>query len=133
MSVPVQVGPPVSSGGPVPSLTAIELVVLEGVANGIGYQVLARRYGYTYKSIREVGRRVLSKLEAEDLPHAVFLACRAGILDGRPERHGDHAGFAAHVRRGEDPWACDKGCPEGERAYRREQKAARRAAKAAAA
>jgi hypothetical protein len=59
----------------------------------------------------------------------VFLAVQAGLLDPR-RRHGDHAGFAAHRYRGEEP--CEA-CWEGERAYRRERRAARRAAKSAAA
>jgi hypothetical protein len=45
----------------------------------------------------------------------VLLACHAGILDGRPRRHGDHAGYAAHVYRGEEP--CDA-CRAGELEYR---------------
>lgn len=68
---------------------------------------------------------VYVKIGAENLPNAVLLACRAGLLDGKPRRHGDHAGFAAHLYRGEDP--CDA-CWDGERAYRRGRKASRRAA-----
>jgi hypothetical protein len=65
----------------------------------------------------------MRKLGATNAPHAVHLAYQAGIF--RRERHGDHAGFTAHIRRGEDPWACTQGCPEGERTYRAERRHAR--------
>lgn len=123
MSAPVQVGPSPQGGGPTPSLSEVELAVLQGVANGRTYRTIAKQINYTYKSVKEVGVRVLRKLGAEDMPHAVFLACGAGILDPR-RRHGDHAGFAAHRYRGEKP--CEA-CWEGERAYRRERRAARNA------
>ncbi|MFD4912807.1 hypothetical protein ACFWNR_06245 [Streptomyces virginiae] len=69
----------------------------------------------------------MEKLDAENAAHAVFLACRAGLLDGRPQRHGDHAGYAAHKYRGEDPKDCRHGCWEGEQAYRAAQRAALKA------
>jgi hypothetical protein len=65
-----------------------------------------------------------------NITHAVLLACQAGLLDGKPRRHGDHAGFAAHQYRGEEP--CEA-CWAGERAYRRDRKAARKTAKTNAA
>jgi hypothetical protein len=89
---------------------------------------LAGRLRYSHVGIKKIGLRVLVKLDARDMAHAVLIACHAGLLDGRPRRHGDHAGFAAHIRRGEDPWACEA-CAEGERTYRRGRKAARRTAK----
>jgi hypothetical protein len=55
------------------------------------------------------------------LVHAVHLAYQAGLL--RRERHGDHAGFAAHRYRDEEP--CDE-CWAGERAYRAERRQRRR-------
>lgn len=114
---------PTGASGPLPALTDIEHTVLEGRANGLTYADIAARTHYSLIGIKKVGLRVLTKLGARDMAHAVLIACQAGVLDGRPQRHGDHAGFAAHVYRGEDPWACTKGCPEGERAYRRAQKA----------
>jgi hypothetical protein len=102
------------------------MVVLEGVANGLTYMALAGPLNYSYKGVKNVGARIIRKFAAQDMTHAVFLACRAGILDPR-RRHGDHAGFAAHRYRGEDP--CEQ-CWEGERAYRAERRAARKAAKA---
>jgi hypothetical protein len=90
---------------------------------------IAARMHYTYRSAKDVGSRVIEKLAAKDMTHAVFMAVQLGLLDPR-RRHGDHAGFAAHRYRGEEP--CEA-CWEGERAYRRGLRAARKAAKAHAA
>ena len=128
MTAPVQTAPPTSNGGPVPSLNPAELRVLEGRARGLTYMQLAARLNYTYSSTVNVGSRVIDKMGARDMAHAVFMAVQVGLLDPR-RRHGDHAGFAAHRYRREEP--CEE-CWEGERAYRREQKAARRAARATA-
>lgn len=112
---------------PGPDLTARELEVLRGVAAGRTYRQLAHDWGIAEITVRGYGHRLMAKLGANSIAHAVHLAHGEGLL--RRERHGDHAGFAAHVYRGEDPWACTEGCPEGERAYRAERRAARRAAK----
>lgn len=124
MSAPVQVGPSPSGGGPVPSLTDHEVRVLEFVALGHTHEQIARELVMTPKGVTPTVNRAVKKLGARNAPHAVLLACRAGLLDGRPQRHGDHAGFAAHRYRGEEP--CEE-CWEGERAYRRERRAARKA------
>ncbi|MFB7738286.1 response regulator transcription factor [Streptomyces sp. NPDC056112] len=130
MTAPVQVGPSPSGDGPVRPLTTLELAVLHHIADGLTYKQISEETGYTCHAIRKTSTRILRKLNARHQAHAVFLACRAGVLDGRPQRHGDHAGFVAHVRRGEEP--CEA-CWEGERAYRREYRAARKAANANAA
>ncbi|MEU9014305.1 helix-turn-helix transcriptional regulator [Streptomyces sp. NPDC048479] len=130
MTGPVLVGPSPSGGGPVPSLTAGELKVLVGVASGHTYEAIARANGNSQRTARNLGKSVLKKLGARSMPQAILLACRAGLLDGRPRRHGDHPGFAAHVYRGEDP--CEA-CCEGERAYRADRRAARKAVKSHAA
>lgn len=127
-TAPVMVGPSPQGGGPVPSLSQIEITVLEGVANGLTYRQIGKEIGYTFRGAADAGARAVHKLGANSLAHAVFLACLAGILDGRPRRHGDHAGFAAHVYRGEDPWVCEP-CAEGERAYRRGRRATRKTAR----
>jgi DNA-binding CsgD family transcriptional regulator len=114
------------SGLPQP-LAARELELLTRVAHGETYPQVAKDWGIEEISVRSTGWRVRQKLGASTITHAVFLACQAGIIDPK-RRHGDHAGFIAHQRRGEDPWACGLGCPEGERAYRRERRAARRLA-----
>lgn len=130
MTVSTVVGPSPSGGGPVPSLTENELTVLQRAAQGQTYAVIAHGMGFADKSVNKIAFRAARKLGASNITHAVFLACRAGLLDGRPRRHGDHAGFAAHQARGEDP--CEV-CWDGERAYRRDRKAARKTAKANAA
>lgn len=123
MTAPVQVGPSLSGSGPVPSLNSAERTVLEGRASGLTYMQLAARLHYTYSSTVNVGSRVIEKMGARDMAHAVYLAVVAGLLDPT-RRHGDHPGFMAHRRRGEEP--CEA-CWEGERAYRRDRRAARKA------
>lgn len=122
MSAPVQVGPSPSGGGPDPSLTVNELTVLERAANGDTYAAIGHDLGYAEKSVARLALRAARKLGANNITHAVYLAVRAGVLDPT-RRHGDHAGFAAHRYRGEEP--CEA-CWEGERAYRRERRAARK-------
>ncbi|MFF9287564.1 response regulator transcription factor [Streptomyces griseosporeus] len=121
MTAPVQTGPS-TNGGPSHPLTARELELLTRVANGESYPQLAKDWGVEPISVRTTGVRVMRKLGANTITHAVFLAVQAGLLDPR-RRHGDHAGFAAHRYRGEEP--CEA-CWEGERAYRRERRAARK-------
>lgn len=130
MTAPVQVGPSPVGGGPAVSLTANEYTVLQRAARGETYVAMGRDMGYAEKAINKMAFRMIHKLGASNITHAVFLACQAGLLDGKPRRHGDHAGFAAHVYRGEEP--CEE-CWEGERAYRRGRKTARKAARSHAA
>lgn len=124
MSAPVQVGPSPTSGGPVPSLSDVETRVLEGRANGLTNMAIASRTKYSYRGIEDAAMRVLRKLGARDMAHAVYIAVQLKILDPN-RRHGDHAGFAAHRYHGEEP--CEE-CWEGERAYRRDRRAARKSA-----
>jgi len=125
MTAPVRVGPSPSGGGPAVSLTPNEVTVLQRAAQGETYATIAHSLGYAEKSVNKMAYRLARKLGASNITHAVFLACQAGLLDGRPRRHGDHAGFAAHVRRGEEPCGV---CWDGERAYRQDRKAVRKAA-----
>ncbi|MFE2485997.1 response regulator transcription factor [Streptomyces mirabilis] len=105
-------------------LSDLEAAVLRHAAEGLTVEATARLLGATAPAVQDTRHRLMGKLGASSLVHAVHLAYQAGIL--RRERHGDHAGFAAHRYRGEDPWACTQGCPEGERAYRAEQRQRRR-------
>jgi DNA-binding CsgD family transcriptional regulator len=123
VSAPVLVGPSPQGGGPAPSLSGREAELLARVANGESYRELARDWAVQEITVRTTGARVLRKLDANSIAHAVFIACRLGLLDPT-RRHGDHAGFAAHRYRGEEP--CEA-CWEGERAYRRDRRAARKA------
>lgn len=107
-------------------ITPRQLEVLTLAAAGHTHKQIAAHLGIDFKSVGTLNKEIFRKLGARSMPQAVLLACRAGLLDGRPQRHGDHAGFTAHVRRGEDPWGCQQGCPEGERAYRAERRNTRR-------
>ncbi|WP_329114527.1 LuxR C-terminal-related transcriptional regulator [Streptomyces sp. NBC_01353] len=98
-------------------LTGRERAVVLAAANGTSYRDLAHQWGIEEITVRGYGHRAIRKLGGRSIAHAVFLACQAGILDGRPRRHGDHAGYVAHIRRGEDPKDCEP-CRTGERAYR---------------
>lgn len=108
-------------------LTSRQLHALQLAAQGLTQREMARELGIQTCSVAYLVSEILVRLGALNITHAVFLACRNGVLDPK-RRHGDHAGFIAHQRRGEDPWACELGCPEGERAYRRERREARKAA-----
>lgn len=105
-----------------PRLTTRQLEVLTRVAEGATYPQLAREWHVSENTVRGYGHRAIHALGATTITNAVLIACRAGLLDGRPQRHGDHAGYAAHLYRGEDP--CEK-CRAGERTYRAQRRAER--------
>lgn len=111
---------------PTGKLSDLEAAVLRHAADGLTIEATARLLDSSVPAIQDARHRLLGKLGANSMPHAVHLAHLAGVL--RKERHGDHAGFTAHVRHGEDPWACQQGCPAGERAYRAERRRARQQA-----
>jgi DNA-binding CsgD family transcriptional regulator len=92
-----------------------EIEFLERLGRGETGGEIADAWHMELSSIRTVAERLRRKLGARTNEHAVLLACQAGILDGRPRRHGDHAGYEAHRRRGED--ICEA-CRVGERAHR---------------
>ncbi|MFI6560361.1 response regulator transcription factor [Streptomyces sp. NPDC050534] len=102
-------------------LTDVEAEVLRRAANGQTYAAIAHELGYQEKSVSKMALRLARKLDARNIAHAVLLACRAGILDGRPrsQRHGDHGGYTQHQKRGED--AC-QACKAGERDYQVERR-----------
>lgn len=96
-------------------LTDLETTVLRHAAEGRTIAGTARLIGKKSTAVQGARNRLMGKLGATSLVNAVHLAYQAGIL--RRERHGDHAGYAAHTYRGEDP--CDL-CKAGERKYRNE-------------
>lgn len=98
-------------------LTELEQAVLRHAAQGLTIAATARALGKSMPAAQDARHRLLVKLGAQTTAHAVLLACQAGILDGRPRRHGDHAGYEAHRKRGEDPKLCEP-CRLGERAHR---------------
>lgn len=97
-------------------LSDLETDVLRLSAEGHSYPEIGRLLGRGTAAVQDTRQRAILKLGAKSSAHAVLLACRAGLLDGRPQRHGDHAGYVAHTRRGEDP--CEA-CREGEQEYRK--------------
>ncbi len=108
-----------------PSITSRQLGLLRAVADGDTYTEIARRTGGSVPGVKSTLLRLKRHLGARSAAHAVHLAHLAGLLDRRPERHGDHAGYMRHVRNGEDPRACPHGCHAGELAYRAQRRAAR--------
>lgn len=106
-------------------LTELEITVLRLTAEGHSFPAIGKLIGRSTAAVQDTRQRVIIKLGAQSSAHAVLIACRAGVLDGRRQRHGDHSGFNAHKKRGEDP--CDE-CVEGERTFQRDRSRARRAA-----
>jgi len=101
------------------ALSTLEAAVLRHAADGHTIEAIARLLDKSAPAVQDARHRLMGKLGAQSMAHAVLLACQAGLLDGRPKRHGDHAGYAAHVYRGEEP--CDE-CRTGERAYRNQRR-----------
>ncbi|MET9950202.1 LuxR C-terminal-related transcriptional regulator [Streptomyces sp. NPDC006339] len=107
-----------------PELTARQEKVLQLRAEGFSGPQIAAALHLAVATVSYHETVIVHRLNARNITHAVFLACRSGILDGRPQRHGDHAGYQAHIRRGEDPKLCPP-CWAGERAYRNGAKVTR--------
>lgn len=105
-----------------PLLTANELAVLRGASEGDTYAVIAARLGLAEKSVSKIAFRLARKLGARNITHAVWLACQTDVLEPK-RRHGDHAGYLQHRRRGED--ACDA-CKAANGRYSGARKAQRR-------
>lgn len=122
MTAPVMVGPSPQGGGPTVSLPARDVEFLERLARGETTHDIAAAWRMEMTSIWTVAERLRKRLGANTNEQAVYLACQMKILDPT-RRHGDHAGFAAHRYYGEEP--CEA-CWEGERAYRRDRRAARK-------
>lgn len=63
-----------------------ELEVLKLIATGFTYEEIAEQQSISVDAARGVARRMMMRLGALNAPHAVLLAVRAGILDGRTKR-----------------------------------------------
>jgi len=100
-----------------PELTELEIEVLHLASEGLGYEEIAKRIYVIPRRATEIKTSALRKLGARNIANGILLACRAGLLDGRPQRHGDHAGYEAHRKRGEDPKLCEA-CSAGEQAHK---------------
>ncbi|MFE7547042.1 LuxR C-terminal-related transcriptional regulator [Streptomyces gardneri] len=79
-------GPSPAGGGPVPHLSPNEFAVLAGSSQGATYGQLGRELHITEKAVGNIAMRVVRKLEAQNITHAVFLGCRLGLLDARLPR-----------------------------------------------
>lgn len=115
MTAPARPVPTSRRGSSSKPLTPHQLEAFRLAAAGHTHAAIGHRLGIDEKSVGKLMTEVFRKLGAVNMPNAVLLGCRAGILDGRPQRHGDHAGYEAHRRRGEDP--CEA-CRVGEREHR---------------
>ncbi|MFB6805424.1 LuxR C-terminal-related transcriptional regulator [Streptomyces sp. NPDC056387] len=105
-----------------PVLTDRELYVLLRSAAGDTYAVIAKDLQMHELAVGKIASRMFVKLGARNMNNAVLLGCHAGFIDGRRQHHGDHNGYEAHVRRGDE--ICDD-CRAGEKAYRAGLKAAK--------
>jgi DNA-binding CsgD family transcriptional regulator len=108
---------------PTGKLSALETSVLRHAAEGRTIEATAHLLDSTMPAVQDARHRLMGKLGANSMSHAVHLAWQSGIF--RRERHGDHAGFVAHTRRGETP--CEA-CKSAERAYRNQLRTTRKAA-----
>ncbi|MER7507035.1 helix-turn-helix transcriptional regulator [Streptomyces lavendulae] len=128
MTTPARPVPTSRRGPSKRPVTPHQLRALQLAANGSTQAAIASQLGIDDKSVGKLMTEIFRKLDARNVAHAVLLACRAGLLDGRPLlRHGDHAGYEAHRKR-RIPY-CEP-CREGEKAYRDELKAKRNPEKA---
>lgn len=67
----------------VPEVTEREMELLRAVAAGGSYKQLATRWGITPAGAKAAGGRLLKRLGARSMAHAVDIAWRAGLLGGR--------------------------------------------------
>ncbi|MFH8581698.1 helix-turn-helix transcriptional regulator [Streptomyces zaomyceticus] len=76
-------GPSPAGGGPLPHFTPNEMALLQGVAAGDTYNLIAIRLGISENAAVMTAGRVMRKLKALNITHAVYLACQLGVLDLR--------------------------------------------------
>ncbi|MET7924767.1 LuxR C-terminal-related transcriptional regulator [Streptomyces sp. NPDC005349] len=67
-------------------LTARELEVLQLIANGFTHEEIAKRLFLSEQAVNDASRRARVRLGAHTTPHAVLLAERAGLLEGRTKK-----------------------------------------------
>lgn len=89
-----------------PELSDRELELLRRVAEGATYRQIARDWVLSEVTVRGLGHRLLRKLDANTIAHAVHLAHVRGVIGPYPDC-GDRAAYQRHIRRREptDP-AC---------------------------
>lgn len=62
-------------------LSATELRVLRLAAEGMGVIQMAYESGRAYETIKTQRRQILFKLDARNMPHAVAIGFREGLLE----------------------------------------------------
>lgn len=78
------VGPSPSGGGPVPSLTAREVDLLRRQAAGEKQREIAPAVFMTPSGVDSMSRRIVKRLGARNLAHAVHVAHELGLLAPPP-------------------------------------------------
>ncbi|MFJ4473289.1 LuxR C-terminal-related transcriptional regulator [Streptomyces sp. NPDC089424] len=84
MSAPVQVGPPLQGGGPVPStpkLTPRHLQILRLAANGYSNKLIGSRLGTAENTVKSQMAAIMRRLHVDDRTHAVAVGIRLGLVD----------------------------------------------------
>ncbi|MFF9787123.1 helix-turn-helix transcriptional regulator [Streptomyces nigrescens] len=116
MTAPVQVGLPQTSGGPAPALSPAQKRMLVLITEGHDQEQIAYILRTSPVTVWRQIKKMREAFGALNHAQLVHLAYQAGVLEAPPKhRHGDHAGYAAHLYRREKP--CEA-CRAGEREYR---------------
>lgn len=121
----MQAVPQTSATAPV--LTPLQQQILQQLIEGHDQEAIAYIVQRSPANVCKQLQKMKEAFGAFSNAQLVHLAYQRHVLEAPPkQRHGDHAGFAAHQRRGEEP--C-QACRAGESVYRAERHAARKAAK----
>ncbi|MER7953877.1 LuxR C-terminal-related transcriptional regulator [Streptomyces sp. NPDC096030] len=88
--------------GPGGKLTSLERTVLWHAAQGLTTAATARALSRSVPAVQDARHRLLGKLNAASLTHAVHLAGMAGLIGQYPDC-GDRAAYLRHLRRRDDP------------------------------
>jgi DNA-binding NarL/FixJ family response regulator len=79
--VPPEVAQQIAEHAADDSITARELDVLRGVANGSSNKIIASDLNISEHTVKNHLKSILSKLDANDRTHAVMIALKRGFLD----------------------------------------------------
>ncbi|MCX5584244.1 response regulator transcription factor [Streptomyces erythrochromogenes] len=115
---------PARPGG---QLSELETQVLRLAASGKTIAAIAHALGSTTPAVQDARHRLMAKLGARNITHAVHIGHSRGLLWRDCE--GDRASYLRHLHRGEPTHAA---CRAANARHTAEQRAARLAAKEAA-
>jgi DNA-binding NarL/FixJ family response regulator len=79
--VPPEVAQQIAEHAGDDSITARELDILRGVANGSSNKIIASNLNISEHTVKNHLKSILSKLDANDRTHAVMIALKRGFLD----------------------------------------------------